>query len=201
MAERLDRLVPPRFFGYFLQALEDQMGVYCLRMALAKAGLDTYIPQSSYTEFEFRVSSAQFATMQQAIRLYYGSGARGYLIRVGRQVWQNMFAEGGRRQALRFLILRTHLADMRARNVLDTLAAWMRQGEGGYAVHFFLKDIIYVDRISDTTYGQTSSEPICWLMSGMIQAALSRVSGREYDVEEFACMSMGAEACKFRIHY
>lgn len=199
MAERQDRFIPTRFFGFFLQALEDQMGVYCLRMALAKAGLDTYIPQSSYTEFDYRVSAAQFAAMQQAIRQYYGDGARGYLNRVGRQVWQSLYDEGGRHLAVHFLLLRVQPPDTRCRKALETLASWMRQGEDSYSVHFFLKDVIYVDRVSDTTFGQSSPEPICWLMSGMIQAALSRAAAREFDVEEFACMSMGVEACKFRI--
>jgi predicted hydrocarbon binding protein len=87
----------------------------------------------------------------------------------------------------------------RARLALEDLARDMSGAGGRVSVHLLDIDLYLIDRTSDVTFGRKSAEPICWTTVGLIQEALQRGSGMEYDIEETDCRAVGAEACKFRI--
>ncbi len=73
-----------------------------------------------------------YATLQAALRTYYGRGARGVLLRVGQRLWNFLLddaALGGKAQAA--LIKRLPLA-ARRKSILELLARLSRKSTGRY---------------------------------------------------------------------
>lgn len=197
-SQRLDRRLTARYFQGFMQAIKDEIGAYSLRMMLINAGLESNVSEGYLPEGQ-EVLSSELAALHQAIREYYGTGARGSLNRIGRGVWKWLITETTFDQKINLSMMRILSRASRRMKSLEYLAAQMNMSDGQVSVHLLDTDLIFVDQTSDTTYDQSSDEPICWATTGMIQAALRWASGEEYGVDEISCRAMGDEACKFRI--
>ena len=140
------------------------------------------------------LNSAEFFRVLAAIRAYYGSGARGTLIRIGRTVWDRFVGK-----TLQGWIVAPLVRIVGARLSLKMLADLMEKPDGDVSVHLLDRELIFVDTSSDATIDQEDDQPVCWYTIGLIQACVSWASGVERSVEEIACRAMGHEACKFRI--
>ena len=59
---------------------------------------------------------------------------------------------------------------------------------------------IYRLRRCANCWGRTSPKPVCYSVVGVIDAGVRWVSdGKEFSIEETACLAAGDEACLFRI--
>lgn len=199
MTEREDRLISEDYFDIFIKGIESEMGSYSRRMILKDAGMerDAYGQPTAVAPQELKASN--FAAVQAALRAYYGTGARGSLNRIGRQVWQQAIAYSLKGRVSHFVAsnFMSELAASRA--ALTMLANLMKTPGGDVTVHLYDTDLIFMDTSSDGTFDQEADQPICWYTLGLIQACLAWVTGREINVEEISCRAMGAEACKFKI--
>jgi len=196
---RFDRLMPQSYCGYFFKALEIQMGAHSLQIILSGSGMDDLIPADTNFRTGCNLYASQFAAVQFAIRQYYGSGAHGLFTRVGRQLWHELIRDGALSEKIKFFFVRFSTRDNRCQKVLEYMAHKLAQPLDQFSIHVIVNDMIFVDRTSDSTYGQSSDSPICWITTGIIQEGLFSVIGKDIDVEEFTCLAAGAEACKFRI--
>lgn len=146
------------------------------------------------------VEAAQaYASLQAAMRAYYGRGARGVLTRVGQRLWRHLLndaALGGRMHAA--VIKRIPLA-ARRKPTLDLLAKFIANQPGDVTVHTLDLDLLLADHASPNTDGQPASAPICFVTQGLIRESLFWATGRNYDVEETSCKARGEEACEFTI--
>jgi len=168
---------------------------------LRNAGLERYIVALPPENDRLEMLASEFAALHNAIRAYFGSGARGFLNRVGRSVWQAFWKDASLWQYLGMFVLRPFPPLQRGRFALNILASQMRRPDGQVSVHLLDKDLIFMDTTSDSTFGQTSPESVCWGTLGMIQAALYQATGKEQDVEEISCRAAGSVACRFRIRF
>jgi len=199
MTTRHNRRLPNRYARCFMRAVQDEIGVYSLHMLLRNAGLDRYIEDLPPDNSRPEILASEFAALHNAIREYFGRGARGSLNRIGRVTWQLMFNDASIGYRVGLFAARLLPPLPRNRKVLEHLAAQMREPDGDVSVHLLDRDLIFMDTSSDSTFGQTVDEPICWATLGMIQAAIIWATGEEQDVDEISCRAAGATACKFRI--
>ncbi len=198
MTERQDRLVSSDLIQPFMLAISEEIGNFSLQLILQQAGYDGF-PPGWPGRVLAGMRSSEFAAIQRCVRDYYGRGARGLLLRVGRETWTAMIETASpARKALIRLSKFTPRA-YRIRLSLDLLAEKLRGPDGKAEVQPQGQDFLLLDYTSDGTYGQKTAEPVCWSTQGLIQGALFWSIGNEMDVEEIGCRAMGDEACKFRI--
>lgn len=84
-------LLPIRFFRLFLEILNAELGRDTLSLVLAKGNLppDLIDPQSA-SRFSSASAAETYARIQRTLRVYYGRGAHGSLVRIGRILWERL---------------------------------------------------------------------------------------------------------------
>ena len=144
-------------------------------------------------------SAKAFASLQAAMRTYYGRGARGVLIRVGQRLWNHLLEDaalGGKAQAA--VIKRLPLST-RHKPALELLGKFIGTGSGDITVHTLDLDLLFADHASPNADSQSASAPICYVTQGLIRENLFWATGKSFDVEETSCKAMDEEACEFTI--
>ena len=197
--DRPNRHVSNRYLRHLIQAIEDEMGGQSLRMVLRQAGLERYLTRLPQLDDQTVAYASELAALQQAIRTYYGSGARGSLNRIGHATWKRIVAEAQLGRKIRLLLIRWMPLTRRTSGILGELTAEIRGAEGKISLTLEDPSLLIIDETSDFTYGQSDVEPICWVIQGMIEEALTWGRSQDFDVEEYVCRATGAAACKFRI--
>jgi predicted hydrocarbon binding protein len=140
-----------------------------------------------------------YATLQAALRTYYGRGARGVLLRVGQRLWNFLLDDAALRgKAQAALIKRLPLA-ARRKSILELLARLVGNQPGDMVVHNQDLDLLLVDHASPTAESQHDSTPICFVTQGLIRESLFWATGQGFDVEEISCKATGKETCEFKI--
>lgn len=193
-------ILPNRFFRLFLETLHAELGTKAVYMVLAKADIN---PDLANPEAASQITGADaaetYARIQHALRIYYGRGARGTLIRIGRVLWGRLLDSASLSDKAQAQLARTLPTGLRLKTVLELLARFMREQSGDVSVHTLDLDLLLADHVGAATIGQKEKGPICVVTVGLIQEALIWVSGREYDVEEVSCRAFTGDACEFKI--
>jgi predicted hydrocarbon binding protein len=140
-----------------------------------------------------------YAALQAAMRIYFGRGARGVLLRVGQHLWNRLLddaALGGKAQAA--LIKRLPLSTRR-KTTLELLGKFIAGTSGDITIHTLDLDLLLADHASPTTHDQSSPSPICFVTQGLIRESLFWSTGQGYDVAEISCKATGENTCEFKI--
>ena len=144
-------------------------------------------------------SAKAYASLQAAMRTYYGRGARGALIRVGQRLWGHLLddaALGGKAQAA---VIKRLPRSTRRKATLELLGKFIGTDPGDVTVHTLDLDLLLADHTSPNTDGQSASSPICFVTHGLIHESLFWATGQSFDIEETSCKAMGENACEFTI--
>jgi len=144
-------------------------------------------------------SANTYASLQAAMRTYFGRGARGVLLRVGQSLWHHLLEDaalGGKAQAV--VIKRLPLTTRR-KSTLELLAKFLRTQPGDIAIHTLDLELLLVDHISPAAQAQHDAGPICFVTQGLIRESLFWATGKNYDVEEIQCKAKGSNTCEFKI--
>lgn len=144
-------------------------------------------------------SAKTYASLQTAMRTYFGRGARGVLLRVGQSLWHHLLEDaalGGKAQAV--VIKRLPLATRR-KSTLELLAKFLRTQPGDIAIHTLDLELLLVDHVSPAAQAQHDAAPICFVTQGLIRESLFWATGKNYDVEEIHCMAHGEHTCEFKV--
>ena len=144
-------------------------------------------------------SAHVYAALQAAMRIYFGRGARGVLLRVGQRLWDRLLEDaalGGKAQAA--LVKRLPLATRR-KSTLELLGKFIGVASGDITIHTLDLDLLLVDHASPTTHDQSASSPICFVTQGLIREGLYWSTGQGYDVSEVSCKAAGANTCEFKV--
>jgi len=190
----------PRLLRAFAQTVSAELGAGDLAAVLDKAGLPLLLSDpSAVARFDASASAQAYADLQRALRLYYGRGARGILLRVGAQLWTRLLAESPLTLKPRIPLARTLATAARPKPALDLLARLLAAHAGDITVHTLDLDLLLVDHASPSTTDQHENEPICWVTLGLMRESLFWATGREYDITETACRALGAGACEFHV--
>jgi predicted hydrocarbon binding protein len=196
----IESLIPIRFFRLFLETLNAEVGSANLQIVMAKNGLppDLCSPQA-VSRLNSASAAEAYANIQKALRVYYGRGARGVLLRIGRLIWRRLLDGGAIHEKAQMRLIRTMPAVMRRKQTLELLARLLREKPDGNTVHSLDMDLLLVDHASPATLGQKESSAICCVTLGMIQEAFLWATGSEVDVDEIACRAVEGEQCEFKV--
>jgi predicted hydrocarbon binding protein len=191
---------PNRVLGRFVETVAKELGSdqFSAMLALTKLPAEWASPDT-FLKMDPAVSAKTYASLQAAMRTYYGRGARGVLTRVGQRLWKNLLddaALGGKTQAA--FIKRLPLLSRR-KPTLELLAKFIRTGPGDITVHTQDLDLLFADHTSPNADGQSASAPICYVTQALVRESLFWATGQSYDVEETSCKAIGRETCEFMI--
>jgi predicted hydrocarbon binding protein len=192
--------LPKQFLGHFVEALNAEIGQDTLRMLLNKGGVDAELadPGPAF-RLEEAAATRAYDGIQTALRLHYGRGARGILIRIGRLMWPYLLAGAplflrARLRGVRFLP-----SAWRVKLALELLASLLRGESNNITVHSLDLNYMVVDHDFSTIKSGDASEPICFVTLGLLQECAYWASGHKLDVTETSCRAVGANACEFHI--
>jgi predicted hydrocarbon binding protein len=189
-----------RVLRRFVETLAVELGVdqFGIMLALSHLPAEWAKPQT-FLKMDSTESAQIYASLQAAMRAYYGRGARGILLRVGQRLWHLLLEDaalGGKAQAA--VIKRLPLG-ARRKSTLELLARFLGTDSGDITVHTLDLDLLLVDHASPATQGQKDSHPICFVTQGLIRESLFWATGQGFDVEEISCKAMGQDTCEFQI--
>jgi len=190
-----------RILRRFVEAAAVELGAdqFHAMLALSKLPPEWTKPQI-FLKMEAAESAKAYASLQAAIRTYYGRGARGVLLRVGQRLWNFLLEDAA-------LVDKTHAAFIRRlplntrrrKATLEFLARLIAKEAGDITIHTLDLDLLFVDHASPTAEGQRDSHPICFVTLGLIRESLLWATEQRFDVEEISCKAIGEDTCEFRI--
>lgn len=192
--------LPNRVLRRFVETVGAELGdgQFNVMLSLSQLPADWAKPET-FAKTDPAEAAKVYASLQAAMRAYYGRGARGVLTRVGQRLWHHLLGDaalGGRAQAA--LIKRLPLA-ARRKATLELLGKFLGASAGDITVHTLDLDLLLADHASPATDGQPASAPICFVTQGLIHECLFWATGINYDVQETSCKAKGEEACEFTI--
>ena len=189
-----------RILRRFVETVAVELGADQFNGMLALSGLPTeWASPATFLKMDSTESAKTYASMQAALRTYYGRGARGVLLRVGQRLWNFLLddaALGGKAQAA--LIKRLPITSRR-KSILELLARLIGNQAGDIAVHTLDLDLLVVDHASPAAANEHDSHPICCVTQGLIRESLFWATGQNFDVEETSCKATGKATCEFKI--
>ncbi len=169
-------------------------------MVLRQAGLERFVSDLPAADTTAASFASELTGLQQAIRNYYGQGARGSLNRIGRAAWRCMINEAAMGLKIRLALNRLRGNPGRTLQILNVLATEMNAPDGDIRVHLQDTDFVLIDGSSDFTHDTQDSENVCWITQGMIEEAVAWANNPDFEVRETACCARGQEACEFKIN-
>jgi len=192
----VERTFPPRVLSLFAQTLSAEIGAGALVSVLEKSGLpQEWARLNFFNDFDAARAARTYAQLQAALRIYYGRGARGTLLRIGAKLWRRLLDDAAFGVKAQALAIRALPKNMRAKPALDMLARML-----GASAYMQDLDLLFVDKPSAATLDQTSDAPICFVTLGLARECLFWADGQEHDIEERACRALGAAQCEFKIN-
>lgn len=194
------RTLSSRVLHQFVQALDNELGQENLSTVLAKAGLPSdWSDPARWGTLSGTTSAEAYAGLQNAIRTYYGRGARGMLIRVGGNLWKRLLDDASLVLKTQSKILFGLPVNARRKLALELLARLLGNQRGDVTVYTLDLDLLLADKASPGTLGQNESGRICYVTLGLLRECLFWATGQEHDIEENSCRANGEEACEFKI--
>lgn len=189
-----------RFLRYFITTVDGELGQEKLSTVLEKAGLaaDRADP-ARLGALQGLAAAETYATVQKAMRTYYGRGARGILLRVGGLLWKRLLKDAPVGIKAQSRLVFGLPLKARRKSALGLLVKMLSGQYGDVALHTLDLDLLLVDRSSPATLGQHEQEGICFVTLGLLRECLYWATGQEHDIEETTCRACGEEACEFKI--
>jgi predicted hydrocarbon binding protein len=192
-------IISSRFIQLFVTLAAEEIGAQELPLVLTEVDLQpSALERAALVRLDGAQAAELYAALQRGLWSYYGRGAHGASLRIGRKVWERMVAQANFMEKAELEIVRRLPVPARRRRVLELLAERLRESGGAASVHLLDIDLLLVHNSSAAAFGHPSGKPVCFVTVGMIQGALFWATGQEADVEEIACMAAGAPACEFK---
>lgn len=189
-----------RILRRFVETVAVELGADQFHAMLALSELPPeWAKSQTFQKMNPTKSAETYATLQSAMRAYFGRGARGVLLRVGQRLWSFLLEDaalGGKAQAA--LIKRLPLS-RRRKAILELLGRLIGAQPDDFTVHSMDLDLLVVDHASPAAQGQRASRPICFVTQGLIRESLFWATGQNLDIEETSCKATGHDTCEFKV--
>lgn len=184
----------------FVATLAAEVGQATYSSVLSKSGLPRdWREPDFFASLDQTQSAEAYSKLQSALRLYYGRGARGILLRIGTKLWEPLLKDAPFSVKTQASVLRGLPKSLKRKPALDILAGLLSSKRGDVTVHTLDTDLLVVDQASPATLGQKENSPICFVTLGLIRECLYWAVGEEHDIEEQTCRAAGAPQCEFKI--
>jgi len=189
-----------RVLRRFVETAAAQLGTDQLATVLALAKLPgDWSRPDTFLKMNAPQSAKAYASVQAAMRMYFGRGARGVLLRVGQQLWQQLLDDASLPGKAQAAVIRKLPLNARRKSTLEMLARLLATQPGNITIHTLDLDLLLADHASPTTDGYRESSPICFVTQGLIQESLLWATGQGHDVEETSCRARGDNTCEFKV--
>lgn len=184
----------------FLVIVEGEIGKKNLPVVLNKSRLPVeWANRDNLKNLGAQAAAEVYAGLQQAIRAYYGRGARGILQRIGRKFWEYLLENASFKEKTQAKLLRGLPKTRRRKATLEMLIRLLDMKVDEMNVHSLDLNLLLLDKISPTTYNQLDDEPICHVTHGLIREAVYWATSTDALIEEVSCQAMGENHCEFKI--
>jgi predicted hydrocarbon binding protein len=194
----------PRFSSRILRrfaetaALELGSDQFIAMLALSKLPSEWAKPKT-FTHMHEVESAKTYATLQAAMRAYFGRGARGVLLRVGQRMWNQLLEDAALANKAQAAVIKRLPLNARRKSTLELLSRFLSTQADDITLHTLDLDLLLVESASPTTDDYHDASPICFVTQGLIRESLFWATGQGHDVEETACKARGDKNCEFKI--
>jgi bacteriochlorophyll 4-vinyl reductase len=203
-ASELEPRFYPNLIGrLYLMSLEDVMGRNGVNALLNLAGtrhlVNNYPSNNLKREFPF----ADLSAISKSTDTMYGPrGARGMELRAGRYAFNLGLKEFGPLLGMADLALKLMPMTMKMKIVLNAVAqTFDRFSDQPSRVEERKGHFLYIIEKCPVCWGRESDRPCCHLAQGILEEALTWVTGgHTFHVEELECRGMGAPSCIFSVN-
>lgn len=189
-----------RILWRFVETAAVQLGTdqFNAMLALSKLPAEWARPEI-FKKMDANTSAQTYASLQAAMRTYFGRGARGVLLRVGQGLWDEILKDASLGSKAQSVMVKRLPLNARRKSTLELLSRLLGVKPGDITVHTLDLDLLLADHVSPATVGSRAESPICYVTQGLIRESLHWATGQNHDVEETSCKSCGANACEFKI--
>ncbi len=196
------------YMRWALLASEEVVGKNGLSVLLRQAGLERLI--DNYPPEQLKISAditfGDYASLNVALHSFFGRAGRSMALRIGRQTARYAIERQGplfgtaALLAAKVLPLATQIKMGISAMQLGLRKLSQSVGEDRRLSIEDRGDVFaYIDADCSMSAGKRANEPLGWIQTGVLQEALSWQTGRDLDVEQVACRSMGAPASVWEI--
>jgi predicted hydrocarbon binding protein len=193
---------PSRILVRFIETATVELGAdpFNRMLALSKLPLAWQQPDT-VREMEAVEAAKVYASLQAAMRTYYGRGARGILLRVGQRMWHRLLQDAALTGKAQAAVVRRLPLTVRRKQALELLARLLSAQPEDITVHTLDLDLLLADHASPTTNGIQDRSPVCYVTQGLVGESLYWATDQRHDVEETSCMARGENTCEFKITF
>jgi predicted hydrocarbon binding protein len=189
-----------RILYRFVETVRLELGADQFQAMLALSKLPSeWAKSETFIRMDPTESAKIYASLQAAMRTYYGRGARGVLLRVGQRLWNLLLEDAALVGKAQAAVIKRLPLSTRGKSILEMLARSIGTQSGDITIHTLDRDLLLVDHVSPAAQGQSDSYPICFVTQGLIRASLYWATGQGFDVEETSCKAMGQQTCEFKV--
>jgi predicted hydrocarbon binding protein len=191
------------YMRWALLATEEVIGRNGLAVLLRQIGLEKFINNYPPEQLKFAtgLTMGQYASFNAGLINFFGRAARSMLLRIGRQSARHGIEHQGALFGTAALLASKVLPiPTQIKMGLSAMQLGFRRVNeaAGVTRHLELQErsdaFAYVDGDCAFSAGKIASEPIGAIQIGILQEALRWQTGKEFEVEQVACRSMGAPA-------
>jgi predicted hydrocarbon binding protein len=196
-----DRPMPNATLRVLFEAIEEVMGENGAKAVLNSGGLDRFIGNYPPNNTELVATFADYGAAEQAVEDFYGPrGARAMLTRIGRATFQYTLREQPAILGLAGLALKALPMGTRIKLVLDNITKAANK-DVNQPAHIREEPDAYYFVVEECPcrWRPKHDKPACFVTVGVLQEAMAWATGKNFKVEEVACISKGALACVYRI--
>lgn len=189
-----------RILRRFVETVTLELGADQFNGMLALSNLPAeWAKPGTFARMNAGDAAKAYATLQAAMRAYFGRGARGVLLRVGQRLWKHLLDDAALGSKAQALVIRRLPLNARRKSALELLSRFLGSQSGDITLHTMDLDLLLVDHASPATDGYRDAHPICFVTQGLIRESLAWATGQNHDVEETSCKARGENACEFKI--
>jgi predicted hydrocarbon binding protein len=195
--------LPNRLARITLESLEEIVTPKGMERLLLLAHLPQLVENYPAANLQRGFDFAEMAAVNLALEEMYGPrGGRGMALRAGRATFGRALGNFGALAGVEATAFRMLPLGRRLRVGLSALARiYSEISDQISSVEETGREFHYIVERNATCWSRSGEEkPVCFMMVGVLQEALNKISGgREFRVDEAECQAMGAKACRFVI--
>lgn len=197
-----DKMMANATLRFLFMAIVEVMGENGLKSVLRMGKLERYIDNFPPNNTEMGVKHSDYGAAQQAIEDFYGPrGARAMLVRIGRALFRYTLEDQPTVLGLAGLALKALPMGARVKLILQkiitaandnlNMSAHLEETDDAY---------VFVAKDSPSRWRPARTKPGCYVTTGLYQETLRWATGKNFKIEEFTCLSVGDDACRFHIY-
>jgi len=198
MATRSDLMVLNTNALQILKAIREVVGKRMLNDLLTTANLERFIKDFPPDNLDKAMEAREFAKLNEIIETTYSNGGD-IQERIGKATFQQSLREQTALLNLAARALRLIPKNQRIPFILTSVAdankktnpcleIWVEEKEGLFA---------YIDATCMICHGRRSSQPICYLTTGILSEAVHWATGDELTIIETHCIGKGDTFCRY----